>query len=105
MILLLIIPILVLIFLGDIIGIMVCGFPKSDKECLDFIEKLRENDPYIIRGTRIISNYKVPGFISDSIKGILLGCYIEGVGMVPRWYKSYSEINKLRDELLNKSVR
>ena len=52
----------------------------------------------------MISSYNTKGFISYSIKGVLTGCYIEGIGMVPRWYKSYSEINKLRDELLNKSV-
>lgn len=108
MILLLIIPILVLIFLGDIIGIMVCGFPKKDSVYLDFIEKLRNDNPYIMDGATsdcLISSYKTKGFISYSIKGVLTGCYIEGIGMVPRWYKSYSEINKLRDELLNKSVR
>lgn len=99
MILLLIILLLVVLFLGDIAGISVCGFPKSDKECLEFIKKLRENDPYIIRGTRIITHYQIPGYISDSIKGTLFGCYIEGIGMVPRWYKSYSEIQKMYNEL------
>lgn len=99
MILLLIIPLLILIFIGDISGSLACGFPKSDKEYLGYIENLKSKEPYIISGTRIISHYKCDGFISDSISGILCGCYIEGLGMVPRWYKSYSEIKKMYNEL------
>lgn len=107
MILLLLILILVIVCIGDISGSFVCGFPKKDSVYLDFIEKLRNNDPYIMDGATsdcIISSFDTKGFISYSIKGVLTGCYIEGIGMVPRWYKSYSEINKLRDELLNKKV-
>ena len=107
MILLLIIPLLTLIFIGDISGSMVCGFPKKDSVYLEFIEKLKKDNPYITDGASsdsMISSFNTKGFISYSIRGVLTGCYIEGIGMVPRWYKSYSEINKLRDELLNNSV-
>jgi hypothetical protein len=89
----------VILFFTDGVAIIVCGFPKSDKEYLGYIENLKSKEPYIISGTRIISHYKCDGFISDSISGILCGCYIEGLGMVPRWYKSYSEIKKMYNEL------
>lgn len=104
MILLLLIPILTMIFIGDISGSMVCGFPKKDSDYLQFIEKLRNDNPYLLDSASsesMISSYNTKGFVSYSIKGVLTGCYIEGIGMVPRWYKSYSEINKLRDELKN----
>jgi hypothetical protein len=107
MILLLIIPLLILIFIGDISGSLACGFPKKDSVYLDFIEKLRNDNPFIMDGVdsdSLISSYNTNGFISYGIRGILFGCYVNGIGMVPRWYKSYSEIDKLRDELKNKKV-
>jgi hypothetical protein len=34
-----------------------------------------------------------------------MGCYINDVGAIPRWYKSYDEIQKLYDELGVNSVK
>lgn len=96
---------LIIVFIGDISGVMVCGVPKKDSEYLEYIEKLRNSNPYLLDGTKsdsMISSNITDGFISDSIQGILFGCYISNMGIVPRWYKSYGEINKLREELKNK---
>ena len=38
-------------------------------------------------------------YISNSIRSCLIGCYIQDVGAIPRWYKSYGEIQKLYGEL------
>jgi hypothetical protein len=38
-------------------------------------------------------------YISTSSRSCLIGCYINDVGVIPRWYKSYGEIKKLYGEL------
>jgi hypothetical protein len=38
-------------------------------------------------------------YISSSLSTCLMGYYISDVGAIPRWYKSYDEIQKLYVEL------
>jgi hypothetical protein len=38
-------------------------------------------------------------YISTSLSTFLMGYYINDVGTIPRWYKSYGEIQKLYAEL------
>lgn len=105
MVILLIFVALVALFLSDISGSMVCGFPKKDSYYLEFLEELKKDNPYLLDGVSedcMISSVNTTGYISYSISGVLCGCYVDGIGMVPRWYKSYSEINKLRNELKDK---
>lgn len=104
----------------DIIGMSVVGFPKSDKKILEYLETFKNNHPseddcpdeYLrnnlsklyrpkIVDENMIYAYHKP-YISKGIKGITFGWYIDGMGAVPRWYKSHSEINKLYNELKNK---
>lgn len=42
-------------------------------------------------------------YISSSLRTCLMGYYIKDVGAIPRWYKSYGEIQKLYVELGNNS--
>jgi hypothetical protein len=84
------------------ININVCGFPPKDEDVLEFIEKVRKSNPYLLDGgakpDSIISSSGNP-FISNSLRTVLMGCYINDVGAIPRWYKSYGEIQKLYAEL------
>lgn len=85
----------------ELINISVCGFPPKDKDVLEFIEKVRKSNPYLMSGAKpdsIISSSGNP-YISNSINTTLMGCYISDVGTIPKWYKSYSEIQKLYSEL------
>ena len=41
---------LVILFIIDLSGVMVCGKPKKDSEYLEYIEKLRNNNPYLLDG-------------------------------------------------------
>lgn len=97
---------LIMVFIKDISGTMVCGLPKSDEEYLELLEKMK---------TRKIEFIGSPGgdgfittlsddlpFISKSITGILFGYYISDYGIVPRWYKSHKEITKIFNQLDNK---
>lgn len=89
----------------ELINISVCGFPPKDEDVLEFIEKVRNGDPYLIDGVKpdsIISSSGNP-YISTSFSTCLMGCYIHDVGAIPRWYKSYGEIQKLYIELGAKS--
>ena len=90
------------IFIGvELINISVCGFPPKDKDVLEFIEKVKKSDPYLLSGSAPDSMLCSSGnpYISNSLKTCLMGCYISEVGTIPRWYKSYDEIQKLYVEL------
>ena len=90
------------IFIGvELINISVCGFPPKDKDVLEFIEKVKKSDPSLLNGVKpdsLLRSNDNP-FISNSLKTCLMGCYISDVGTIPRWYKSYDEIQKLYVEL------
>jgi hypothetical protein len=93
--------ILSLLCLGLIVNeigvISVVGFPPKDKDVLEFLEKVRESNPYMMDGSKpqILLGSTDNPYISNSIRSCLIGCYIQGVGAIPRWYKSYGEIKKL----------
>jgi hypothetical protein len=91
-----------ILFVGiELVNINVCGFPPKDEDVLEFIEKLRKSNPYLMSGVKpnsIISSSGNP-YISNSINTTLMGCYISDVGTIPKWYKSYGEIQKLYAEL------
>jgi hypothetical protein len=95
-----------LIFLvSELININVCGFPPKDEDVLEFIEKVRKSNPVVWDGAKPNSMISSSGnpYISTSLSTCLMGCYIHDVGAVPRWYKSYGEIQKLYVELGAKS--
>ena len=93
-------------FLGtEVALISVTGFPPKDEDVLEFIEKVRNSNPSLFDGDKpdcMISSSGNP-YISTSLKSCLIGCYINDVGGIPRWYKSYGEIQKLYTELGAKS--
>ena len=85
----------------ELINISVCGFPPKDEDVLEFIEKVRKSNPELVDGVKpgsIVSSSGNP-YISTSLRTCLFGCYIKDVGTIPRWYKSYDEIQKLYVEL------
>jgi len=90
------------IFIGvELINISVCGFPPKDKDVLKFVEKVRKSNPSLLSGVKpdcLLRSTDNP-FISNGLKTTLMGCYIYDVGAIPRWYKSYGEIQKLYNEL------
>jgi hypothetical protein len=105
----------------DTIGMSVVGFPKSDKEILKVLEELKTNKPEEYGDDDFITSKIVPmykskildetmiytfqkPFISKAIRGFTFGWYVDGIGAVPRWYKSHSEIEKLYNEIKNKEV-
>lgn len=91
-----------ILFVGfEWVNISVCGFPPKDKDVLEFIEKVRKSNPSLFDGAKPDSMISSSGnpFISNSLKTVLMGCYINDVGTIPRWYKSYDEIQKLYVEL------
>ena len=95
-----------LIFIAyELINIYVVGFPPKDKDVLEFVEKVRNSDPYLLDGSRPDSMISSSGnpYISTTLSTVLMGCYISDVGAIPRWYKSYDEIQKLYAELGSKS--
>lgn len=92
---------LILFVAFELINISVCGFPPKDEDVLKFVEKVREGKPYLLSGTKpdcMISSSGNP-YISNGLTTCLMGCYISDVGAIPRWYKSYGEIQKLYVEL------
>jgi hypothetical protein len=95
-----------ILFIGlELVNINVCGFPPKDKDVLEFIEKVRKSNPHLMSGAKpdcMISSSGNP-HISNSISTCLFGCYINDVGTIPKWYKSYGEIQKLYTELGAKS--
>ena len=89
-------------FLGtEIALISTTGLPPKDEDVLEFIEKVRKSNPKLIDGVKPGSLIWSSGnpYISTSLKSCLIGCYINDVGAIPRWYKSYGEIQKLYAEL------
>jgi len=87
------------------VNLSVAGFPPKDEDVLEFIEKVRKSNPFLLDGVKpdsIISSSGNP-YISSSLSTCLMGYYIKDVGAIPRWYKSYGEIQKLYVELGAKS--
>ena len=90
----------------ELININVCGFPPKDEDVLEFLEKVKKSNPSLLDGVKpdsMLLRSNGNPFISNSLKTILMGCYINDVGTIPRWYKSYGEIQKLYVELNAKS--
>jgi hypothetical protein len=87
------------------VNLSVTGFPPKDEDVLEFIEKVKKSNPYLLDGTEPGSMLCSSGnpYISSSLSTCLMGYYIQDVGAVPRWYKSYGEIQKLYIELGAKS--
>jgi hypothetical protein len=87
------------------VNLSVAGFPPKDEDVLEFIEKVRKSNPVLLDGAKpgsMISSSGNP-YISKSLSTCLMGYYIQDVGTIPRWYKSYGEIQKLYVELGSKS--
>jgi hypothetical protein len=96
---------LILFVVFELINISACGFPPKDGDVLEFLEKVKKSNPVVWDGVKpdsMISSNGNP-FISNSLRTVLMGCYINDVGTIPRWYKSYGEIQKLYVELGAKS--
>ena len=91
-----------ILFVGfELVNINVCGFPPKDEDVLEFIEKVRKSNPFLLDGAKpgsMLCSSNTP-YISTTLSTILMGCYINDVGAIPRWYKSYDEIQKLYVEL------
>lgn len=107
MIVFLLVMFLILFIAYELINIHVVGFPPKDEDVLEFVEKLRNSDPYLLDGSKpgsMLCSSNTP-FISTTLSTLLMGCYISDVGAIPRWYKSYDEIQKLYAELGSKSVK
>ena len=83
------------------VNLNVCGFPPKDEDVLEFIEKVRKSNPFLLDGVKPGSMLCSSGnpYISSSLSTCLMGYYIKDVGAIPRWYKSYGEIQKLYAEL------
>jgi hypothetical protein len=101
------IVVLIVLIAFELINISVCGFPPKDGDVLEFLEKVKKSNPVVWDGAKPDSMISSSGnpFISNSLKTILMGCYINDVGTIPRWYKSYGEIQKLYVELGVKGVK
>ena len=87
------------------VNLSVTGFPPKDEDVLEFIDKVRKSNPECINGAKPNSMISSSGnpYISSSLSTCLMGYYISDVGAIPRWYKSYGEIQKLYVELGAKS--
>ena len=96
---------LILFVVSELLNINVCGFPPKDEDVLEFIEKVRKSNPYLLDRAKPDSMISSSGnpYISSSLSTCLMGYYISDVGAIPRWYKSYGEIQKLYVELGAKS--
>lgn len=92
---------LVIFSIYELTHLSVTGFPPKDEDVLEFIEKVRKNNPYLLDGAKPNSMLCSSGnpYISSSLSTILMGYHISDVGAIPRWYKSYGEIQKLYAEL------
>lgn len=92
---------LILFVAFELINISVCGFPPKDEDVLEFLEKVKKSNPSLLDGVRPDSMLRSNGnpYISTGLRTILMGCHISDVGAIPRWYKSYDEIQKLYVEL------
>lgn len=107
MIIFLLVMCLILFIAYELININVVGFPPKDEDVLEFVEKLRNGDPYLLDGAKPGSMLCSSGnpYISTTLSTVLMGCYISDVGAIPRWYKSYDEIQKLYEELGSKNSK
>ena len=107
MIIFLLVMCLILFIAYELININVVGFPPKDEDVLEFVEKLRNGDPYLLDGVKPGSMLCSSGnpYISTTLSTVLMGCYISDVGAIPRWYKSYDEIQKLYEELGSKNSK
>lgn len=87
------------------VNLSVTGFPPKDEDVLEFIKKVRKSNPFLLDGAKSGSMISSSGnpYISSSLSTCLMGYYISDVGAIPRWYKSYGEIQKLYVELGSKS--
>ena len=97
-----------ILFIGyELTNINVVGFPPKDKDVLEFIEKVRNGNPYLLDGVKPNSMLCSSGnpYISTTLSTVLMGCYINDVGAIPIWYKSYDEIQKLYEELGSKNSK
>jgi hypothetical protein len=101
MVVFLLVMTLIILIAYELITLSVTGFPPKDEDVLEFIEKLRNSEPYLLDGAKPGSMLSSSGnpYISSSLSTILMGYYIKDVGAIPRWYKSYGEIQKLYAEL------
>jgi hypothetical protein len=92
---------LVIFSIYELTHLSVTGFPPKDKDVLEFVEKLRNSNPYLLDGAKPNSMLCSNGnpYISTTLSTVLMGCYINDVGAIPIWYKSYDEIQKLYVEL------
>jgi hypothetical protein len=101
MVVFLLVMTLIILIAHELITLSVTGFPPKDEDVLEFIEKLRNSEPYLLDGAKPGSMLSSSGnpYISSSLSTILMGYYIKDVGAIPRWYKSYGEIQKLYAEL------
>ena len=92
---------LVVFSIYELTHLSVTGFPPKDEDVLEFIEKVRKSNPYLLDGAKPDSMLCSSGnpYISTTLRTILMGCRISDVGAIPRWYKSYDEIQKLYVEL------
>ena len=107
--LVLLVVFLIIVFISDIAGTLVCGLPKSDEVYLELLEKMKTRKIEFVdsfdssggKGFITTSSNDLP-YISRSITGIFFGYYISGYGIVPRWYKSHKEITKIFNQLDNK---
>ena len=109
--------VIVFFLMFELPNLMLCGWPKTDGKILELLETLRNNKPYTddkeyydsiesfyktkIVDETMIYTFRQP-YISKSLSCLLFKWYIDGYGVVPRWYKSHSEINKLYNELKDK---
>jgi hypothetical protein len=86
-------------------NLSVTGFPPKDEDVLEFLEKVKKSNPSLLDGVKPDSMLRSNGnpYISNSLRTVLMGCYINDVGAIPRWYKSYGEIQKPYVELGAKS--
>jgi hypothetical protein len=83
------------------VNLSVTGFPPKDEDVLEFIEKVRKSNPFLLDGAKpgcMLCSSGNP-YISKSLSTCLMGYYIKDVGAIPIWYKSYGEIQKLYVEL------
>jgi hypothetical protein len=94
-----------MLFVKDIAGISVLGWPKSDEVYLELLEKMKERKIEYVGENGIagfITTLSDLPYISRSITGLTFGYYVGGYGIVPRWYKSHKEITEIFNQLENK---
>lgn len=85
------------------------GAPPKDSDVLEMLEKYR-NHYDKIRENYSGGNYYIGGRVSYEVKDIyktkyslLFPYYITGVGVIPAWYKSASQIENIFKELMKGS--